>query len=140
MRETSEGNSQPSFVSPVSLILPEEKVIFKTNPHWLLIVVPEIALIIFGIFTMNYLSPFIQEGLFPFWILAFLGGALAFAMIVIFLYWICIKYYLTNLRLIEERGIIGKRIMSIRLDKIQDVTCKFGILVLCLVSEANGKV
>jgi len=30
--------------------------------------------------------------------------------------------------LIEERGIIGKRIMSIWLDKVQDVTCKFGIL------------
>jgi hypothetical protein len=35
----------------------------------------------------------------------------------------CIRYYLTNLRLIEERGIIGKRIMSIWLDKVQDVTC-----------------
>lgn len=49
-------------------------------------------------------------------------------MIVIFLYWICINYYLSNLRLVEERGIIGKRIMSIWLDKVQDVTCKFGIL------------
>jgi len=49
-------------------------------------------------------------------------------MAVIFLDWICINYYLTNLRLIEERGIIGKRIMSIPLDKVQDVTCKFGIL------------
>lgn len=49
-------------------------------------------------------------------------------MTVIFLHWICIKYYLTNLRLIEERGIIGKRIMSIWLDKVQDVTCKFSIL------------
>jgi len=49
-------------------------------------------------------------------------------MTVIFLHWICINYYLTNLRLIEERGIIGKRIMSIWLDKVQDVTCKFGIL------------
>ena len=49
-------------------------------------------------------------------------------MTVIFLHWVCINYYLTNLRLIEERGIIGKRIMSIWLDKIQDITCKFGIL------------
>jgi len=30
--------------------------------------------------------------------------------------------------LVEERGIIGKRIMSIWLDKVQDVTCRFGIL------------
>jgi len=49
-------------------------------------------------------------------------------MTVIFLDWIYTKYYLTNLRLIEERGIIGKRIVIIWLDKVQDVTCKFGIL------------
>ena len=49
-------------------------------------------------------------------------------MIVIFLDWSCTKYYLTNLRLVEERGIIGKRIVSIWLNKVQDITCKFGIL------------
>jgi uncharacterized membrane protein YdbT with pleckstrin-like domain len=32
------------------------------------------------------------------------------------------------LRLVKERGIIGKRIMSIWLDKVQDVNCRFGIL------------
>ena len=47
---------------------------------------------------------------------------------MIFLDRLCTNYYLTNLRLIEERGIIGKRIMFIPLDKVQDVSCKFGIL------------
>lgn len=56
-----------------------------------------------------------------------LGGALTFAGIVIFLGWLCTNYYLTNLRLIDKRGIIGKRIVSIHLDKVQDVTCRFGI-------------
>lgn len=32
------------------------------------------------------------------------------------------------MRLIEERGIIGKRIVIIPLDRVQDVTCRFGIL------------
>jgi uncharacterized membrane protein YdbT with pleckstrin-like domain len=49
-------------------------------------------------------------------------------MLMIFLDWLSINYYLTDLRLIEERGIIGKRIMFIPLDKVQDITCKFGIL------------
>ena len=49
-------------------------------------------------------------------------------MIVIFLDWFCTRYYLTNLRLVEERGIIGKRIVSIWLDRVEDVTYKFGIL------------
>jgi len=61
-------------------------------------------------------------------ILVLFGAAWSFVMIVIFLDWICTNYYLTNLRLIEERGIIGKRIVSIGLGKVQDVTCKFGIL------------
>jgi uncharacterized membrane protein YdbT with pleckstrin-like domain len=29
---------------------------------------------------------------------------------------------------VEERGVIGKRIMSIWLGRVQDVTCKFGVL------------
>ena len=56
-----------------------------------------------------------------------IGGALTFVGIVIFLGWIFTNYYLTNLRLIDKRGIIGKRIVSIHLDKVQDITCKFGI-------------
>jgi len=62
----------------------------------------------------------------PYWILALF--TVAFAMLVVFLDWLCVNYYLTNLRLIEERGIIGKRIIFIPLDMVQDVTCRFGIL------------
>jgi len=118
----------PAFISPVFLILPEEKVIFKTNPHWLFLVVPEIILAVLGILIIDYFSFFLAEPiLFQPWFLVAFGAAWGFVMIVIFLHWICTKYYLTNLRLIKERGIIGKRIMSIWLDKVQDVTCKFGI-------------
>jgi len=74
--------------------------------------------------------PIILEGINPnlVWkIYLVLGGALLFAGVVIFLGWLCTNYYLTNLRLIDERGIIGKRIMSIPLKRIQDVKCQFGI-------------
>jgi len=36
--------------------------------------------------------------------------------------------YLTNIRLIKEREIIGKRFMSIWLDRIENITCSYGIL------------
>ena len=49
-------------------------------------------------------------------------------MIVLFLQWVCTTYSLTNLRLLEERGIIGRRIVSIRLTSVQDITCTFGVL------------
>jgi uncharacterized membrane protein YdbT with pleckstrin-like domain len=132
LRKTIKGKSgkrtPSSFVCP-AFILPEERIIFKTNPHWLFIVAPEVALLAFGILLLKYLSSFLPEQIpYARWLLVLFGAAWSFVMLVIFLYWINIRYYLTNLRLIEERGIIGKRIMSIWLDKVQDVTCKFGIL------------
>jgi len=127
--DKSNEKIKPPYICPAFLILPEEKVIFKTHPHWLFVVVPEVALLALGILLIEYLQFFLIDQILPLrWVLVLLGEAWCFVMTIIFLDWICINYYLTNLRLIEERGIIGKRIMSIWLDKVQDVTCKFGIL------------
>jgi len=133
LRKILKGKSneqiKPPYICPAFLILPEERVIFKTHPHWLFVVVPEICLATLGILVSNYLPFLLSEQIgLPKLILVLFGAAWSFVMIVIFLDWICTNYYLTNLRLIEERGIIGKRIMSIWLDKVQDVTCKFGIM------------
>jgi uncharacterized membrane protein YdbT with pleckstrin-like domain len=100
----------------------EEKIIFKVHPHWLYVAVPEIALIILGFIILKLAYAL------PYWILALFIVTFAFAMFVVFLDWLFVNYYLTNLRLIEERGIIGKRIIFIPLDMVQDVTCRFGIL------------
>jgi uncharacterized membrane protein YdbT with pleckstrin-like domain len=101
----------------------KEKIIFKVHPHWLYVAIPEFTLAILGIFFF----PFAYV-LLPKWILILSVVAILFAMLIIFLDWICANYYLTNLRLIEERGIIGKRIMMAPLNKVQDITCKFGII------------
>jgi len=111
------------------LLLPDEKIIFRTHPHWLVLVGPELCIGILTVLLIKYL-PILLQGIDPnlvwkIWLI--LGGALTFVGIVIFLGWFCTNYYLTNLRLIDERGIIGKRIVSIWLDRVQDVTCKFGI-------------
>jgi len=129
LKRRNDERKRSLYISPAFLILPKEKIIFKTHPHWLFVVVPEVGLAAVGILVFKNL-PFLLEGqaFLQRTTLLFLGAAWNFVMIVIFLDWICIKYYLTNLRLIEERGIIGKRIVSIWLDKVQDVTCKFGIL------------
>jgi len=119
----------PAYIFPEFLILPDEKVIFRTHPHWLIFAGPEICVGILTFLLTKYL-PILLEGVdrglvLEIWLI--LGGALAFAGVVIFLGWLCTNYYLTNLRLIDERGIIGKRIMSIPLKRIQDVKCQFGI-------------
>ena len=49
------------------------------------------------------------------------------ATFVFYLDWRFNRFYLTNFRLIKERGIIGKKYTSIWLVKIQDILCQFGI-------------
>jgi uncharacterized membrane protein YdbT with pleckstrin-like domain len=107
----------------------KEQILFKTNPHWLLLVFPEVLGVLLTGVSLRYLPPLLlkMECFSPL-ILVIFGGVLVFLMIVIFLEWICTKYYLTDLRLTEKRGVIGKRIVSIPLDKIQDVKCEFGII------------
>jgi uncharacterized membrane protein YdbT with pleckstrin-like domain len=101
----------------------KEKIIFKVHPHWLYVAVPEFTLAILGIFFFPF-----AYALLPQWLLILFAIAILFAMLILFLDWLCTNYYLTNLRLIEERGIIGKRIMMAPLNKVQDITCKFGIM------------
>ena len=57
----------------------------------------------------------------------FSSFASAFLIIVLYLDWRFNRFYLTNLRLIKERGIIGKQYMSINLENIENITCSFGI-------------
>jgi len=107
----------------------KEKVIFETNPHRLLLIFPEVLGVLLGAVSLKYLPPFfLKMGYFSPWILVVFEGFLVFLMLVIFLEWICAKYYLTDLKLVEKRGVIGKRIVIIPLDKIQDVKCEFGII------------
>ena len=120
-----------SFQSnPAFYLLPDEKIVFKTNPHWLFIVIPEIVIFLFWIFYMLYACSYISvidfNGLesFCFIISSF---ATLFLMIIFYLDWKFNRLYLTNTRLIKERGIIGKSFMSIWLKNIEDITCSFGI-------------
>jgi len=97
----------------------KEKIIFQTNPHLSLLLFPEIL----GIFLMITLLKYL-----PSQILIIAEGILVVLLVIIFLEWTCTKYYLTDSRLTEQRGVIGKRIVTISLNKVQDIKCKFGIM------------
>jgi uncharacterized membrane protein YdbT with pleckstrin-like domain len=119
-----------NYIYPVFL-LPDEDIIFQTHPHWLFILLPEIGLALAGVVILYYLPSLFPQTVPFFWfdiIFRLLEFSLAFAMIIFFLYWLGIKYYLTSWRLIEERGIVGKRIVQIGLDRAQDLTCRYGVL------------
>lgn len=112
------------------ILLPEDKIILKANPHWLFLAVPLIEISFFFLLYVFIACPFLgivihslREfcSLISLFLLFFLSAAF-------YLDWKFNRLYLTDFRLIKERGIIGKRYVSISLDKIQDITCDFGIL------------
>lgn len=116
--------------NPSIYLLPDEKIIFKTNPHWLFIVIPIAVIFIFWIiyllFVCSFIGAVLLDELVNFCILIS-SFASVFLIVVLYLDWRFNRLYLTNLRIIKERGIIGKRFMSIWLDNIEDIICDFGI-------------
>jgi len=112
------------------LLLPDEKIVLKTNPHWLFLAIPLVVIffffLLYAFIACRHLGIVIHDlqdlcFLVSLFLLFFLGA-------VIYLDWKFNRLYLTNYRLIKERGIIGKRFMAIGLDKIEDVTCVYGLL------------
>jgi uncharacterized membrane protein YdbT with pleckstrin-like domain len=117
------------FSNAFSFLLNDETLILRVNPHWLFLALPLAGISFFFLFYFVFACPFIGTMVSSFelscYILIFL--ILFFFSLVLYLDWKFNRLYLTNLRLIQERGIIGKRRMSIRLENIQDITCEFGI-------------
>ena len=112
-------------------LLPEEKIILKSNPHWLFLFIPVFESFIFLFIYLFLVCPFLRTAnLDPSGAICPLVSLFLFFLLflVIYLEWKFNRLCLTNLRLIKQRGIIGKHFMAIGLDKIQDVTCEYGIL------------
>jgi uncharacterized membrane protein YdbT with pleckstrin-like domain len=113
-----------------SFLLPNEQIVFQANPHWLFLIVSIGQIFIFFFLYYFFACPFLGSVIFASqhycYIVAF--SILIFISLVFYLDWKFNRLYLTNFRLIKERGIIGKRYMSVRLPKIEDMTCTFGIM------------
>ena len=109
------------------LLFPDETVIFKTNPHWLLLVWPFGILCATWLLYLIYLCPYVVALTFSG--VCFLLSLLAFplAIVITYLDWQFNRLYLTNYRIVKERGIIGRRFMSIFLEQVEDITVSYGI-------------
>ena len=120
--------SNHSHSNPPFMLFPNEKIIFKTNPHWLLLVVPIILLFVVWFLYLSFICPFLVASIFTDLCFLLTSFAFPFVMLIIYLDWRFNRLYLTNYRLVKERGIIGKRYMSIFLEQVQDIACSYGIL------------
>jgi uncharacterized membrane protein YdbT with pleckstrin-like domain len=106
---------------------PEERVVLDTPPHILFLILPIFAVVVIWFIYILVVCPSIilllDDGCLLISTLTFL-----FLILVLFLDWINNRLILTNLTVTRQRGIIGKTIMEIRLDRIQDVKISFGII------------
>ena len=115
--------------NPSIFLLPNERIILRANPHWLFLAIPLTGIFLFFLFYLFFACPFlgiIYQGIEDACYIVALF-ILFFLSIIFYLDWKFNRLYLTNIRLIKERGIIGKRFMSIRLDNIENITCNYGI-------------
>lgn len=108
-------------------LLPNEKLIYRSNPHLIFLLGPIAGLLFFWMMlwlgscpTLELISP----GSFC---RLFISLTILLWITVIYLDWHFNRLYLTTYRVIKERGIIGKRLVSVRLNRIQDVTVDFGV-------------
>ena len=111
-------------------LLPNEQIIFMANPHWLFLLISIGQILLFFFLYLFFACPFIgfiSNTLKGYCILS-ASLILFFLSLIFYLEWKFNRLYLTNFRLIRERGIIGKRFMSIKLTDIEDIACSYGIL------------
>ena len=110
-------------------LLPQERIMFKTNPHWL-VLFAWLALIAVG-WLLSLLLISAEEALKMAegedWFI-FSSFVFGFAGLMVFLDWWFTRFYLTDLRVIKICGIIGKSFIAIPLAKVQDVSYCFGII------------
>ena len=112
---------------PIFKLITNEKVIYVTNPHPVFLVVPLLVIFLVPIIFVIWGCPIWQvlhlDQLCPFLI----SSVSFFVSLIVVLDWLSNRFYITNFRVLRERGIIGKRYVSVWFFKIQDVSVDFGI-------------
>jgi uncharacterized membrane protein YdbT with pleckstrin-like domain len=108
-------------------LLPEERLIYKTNPHLIFLILPIAGILFFWAVLWLGSCPTLEIFSLKFLCRLFASLVFLFSIVVIYLDWHFNRFYLTNYRVIKERGIIGKRFVTVWLYKIQDLTVEIGI-------------
>ena len=108
------------------MLFPNEQLIFQTNPSWLLLAWPISILLSVWLLYLFFLCPFVTALTFKGFCFILSTMAFPFASYIFYLDWRFNRLYLTNFRLVKERGIIGQRFMSIFLEQVEDITVSYG--------------
>ena len=106
------------------MVLPGERILVRQRPHALLLLVPLflllIAFVVFVVvFCPNAHALGVDGRCLPIAALAVITTAS-----LVFLEWWLTLYTLTTQRIIKEQGIIGRQIIEVALEDVEDVTVK----------------
>jgi membrane protein YdbS with pleckstrin-like domain len=113
---------------PSLRLLANEKVIYHAHPHFLFLLGPLLLLFFVWLAISIWICP-VWEAVDLAILCPFnLTMVMLFVSSVVILDWLTNRLYLTNFRVIKERGIIGKKYTSIWLGKIQDVSSQVSFL------------
>ncbi|CAD7774905.1 hypothetical protein [Candidatus Desulfofervidus auxilii] len=85
-------------------LLKGEKIILKTSPHWLLAFLPILVLFLFWLFYFFIICPLLFERQIEGICYLFISFTFIWIISTIYLDWRFNRLYLTNLRIIKERG------------------------------------
>lgn len=121
--------SKNSLSNLRKMLISNEQIVYKANPHWIFLFVSVAQIFLFFLLYLFFACPFLGFIAYSLehycYIAAFL--ILFFISLIFYLDWKFNRLYLTNFRIIKERGIIGKRYMSIHLKNIEDISCYYGL-------------
>jgi uncharacterized membrane protein YdbT with pleckstrin-like domain len=106
----------------------DEKVILDTPPHILFLIIPILAVFVIWVLYVFLICPLLISPLIDGRCILVSGLSFFLLIVILFLDWINNRLILTNLKVTRQRGIIGKTIMDIGLDQIQDIKVSFGMI------------
>ena len=109
------------------ILLPNEKIVLKKHPH-IVVLLFSLGLIALGWLGLILLSKLFLGVIERRILISLFSSVFSFVSLIIFLDWWHTKFYLTNLRVVKVKGIIGKTYDTIRLLNIEDLSFSFGLI------------
>jgi len=116
-----------SSINTPFLLFPDETVLFKTNPHWIFLLLRCGSILLMWLFYELYACPYLSFTSLNGVCFLLSGVVFPFAILVFYLDWLFDRFYLTNFRVVKSRGFLGKRFMSIFLEQIEDITASYSL-------------
>ncbi len=108
---------------PKRLLTEGEEVVVELRPHWIFLGQPLLFTVLAGVTTLAIVVAFPSA---PAWVLYLLGAILAVSALGLAARMVrrqCTMVVLTSLRLVHRTGVLSRRTLEVRLQRVQELSC-----------------